>query len=310
MNGTSLAIFVSVAMVCRADTIPLVRGSVESDRPLVGNSLTVELDTRDHSSPKLQSQVGGDGSFAFRDVAPGWYVLRVTTMMGATVYDQSVNVSTNGDLAVRLPKSISTNTGSGSVISAQRLREPVPKKAYRAFIDAQRASEDRKRERAIEKLEEAIRIFPQYSEARCNLGVHYIRMGRLADAEREFDRAIADGPDTQMVYSNLAYVLMSTGRLAEAEQTARRAIAVDSSAAPAHYMLGSILTVNRNFDEAVKHLRFAAREIPKAHLTIAKIEQHAGHGSEAAEELRLYLKSGNPADRPDVERWLSALRSK
>src|SRR5438445_449860 len=83
----------------------------------------------------------------------------------------------------------------------------------------------------VAKLEEAIRIFPDYSEARCNLGVQYIRLSRFAEAVEQFDKAIAIDA-TALIYSNLSYALLELGRIAEAEQAGRLAIAKDSSSGP------------------------------------------------------------------------------
>jgi tetratricopeptide (TPR) repeat protein len=309
MNGILPALFLFLLAICRADTIPVVRGAVESDDPLMGPGFTVELQAAGPSPARSQSPVGGDGSFEFRDVTPGLYLLRVNNMMGSSLVEQTVNLNQNSVLTLRLPKSTARSTGDGSVVSAQRLRQPVPKKALRAFIDAQRASESGRRGDAIAKLEQAIRIFPEYSEARSNLGVQYIRTGRLEAAVEQFDMAIAAGPPSELVYSNLAYALIALRRTGEGEEAARRAIVLDSSAGMPRFLLGSILAEKQKFDEALYHLRFAARAIPKAHLQIAKIEQGAGHRAAAEAELQLYLKSGDPVLRPSVERWLSALRS-
>ena len=154
----------------------------------------------------------------------------------------------------------------------RRLQQPVPKKALRLFVDAQRASESHRPLVAVAKLEEAIRIFPDYSEARCNLGVQYIRLSRFAEAVEQFDKAIAIDA-TALSYSNLSYALLELGRIAEAEQAGRLAIAKDSSSGPAHYLLGIILARQRKTEEALYHLRVGARSMPKAHLEVAKMER-------------------------------------
>jgi Flp pilus assembly protein TadD len=310
MNGIRLAVLVLFLSICRGDEISVVRGTVETESGMVGDTLVVELQTSDHTRPKQQATVASDGVFEFRDTAPGWYVLRLTTLLGAVVSEQTVHVNANTMLTIRLPKQASSEAGAGTPVSARRLAQPVPKKAARAFADAEKASEANKPLKAVEKLEEAIRIFPGYFEARSNLGVQYIRLRRYDEAVAQFDQAIATGPPSALVYGNLCYALLALGRLPESEQAARRAIALDSTSGPAHFLLGNILLQNRQIEEGLVQLRLAARTVPKAHLQIAKVEQATGHRAEAERELRQYLKSENPADRPAVERWLTALRER
>ena len=47
---------------------------------------------------------------------------------------------------------------------------------------AQRFSESGQTEKAVEELEKAIRISPEYADAYNNLAVQHIRMGRFEDA--------------------------------------------------------------------------------------------------------------------------------
>ncbi|MEO5895044.1 MAG: tetratricopeptide repeat protein [Vicinamibacterales bacterium] len=56
-----------------------------------------------------------------------------------------------------------------------------------------------------------------------SLGSAYFRMGKLADAEREYKAAIAADPKAGEAYSNLAVVYMETGRLVDAEKSVRSA---------------------------------------------------------------------------------------
>ncbi len=51
-----------------------------------------------------------------------------------------------------------------------------------------------------------------------SLGSAFFRIGKLADAEREYKAALAADPKTGEAHSNLAVVYLETGRLAEAER--------------------------------------------------------------------------------------------
>ena|SRR5829696_73183 len=51
-----------------------------------------------------------------------------------------------------------------------------------------------------------------------SLGSAYFRMGRMADAEREYNATVATDPRSGEAYSNLAVVYLQTGRYAEADR--------------------------------------------------------------------------------------------
>lgn len=55
------------------------------------------------------------------------------------------------------------------------------------------------------------------------LGSAYFRLGRLADAEREYKAAVAADPKTGEAYSNLAVVYLQTGRFDDAEKAVKSA---------------------------------------------------------------------------------------
>jgi Flp pilus assembly protein TadD len=55
------------------------------------------------------------------------------------------------------------------------------------------------------------------------LGSAFFRLGRLADAEREYKATVAADPKTGEAYSNLAVVYLETGRFDEAEKAVKAA---------------------------------------------------------------------------------------
>ena len=225
MNGIRVSILALLWGMSHAQTLSWVHGSVESDTS-VGNNLIVEMERLDHSEPRLQSIVGGDGSFTFRETSDGAYALRVTNSQGATLAEQVVHMPYPGQLTIRLSNPVRARPVAGT-ISAQRLLHPIPDKAVRAFVEAQRESERGRPLEAIRKLEQAVRLYPDYSEARSNLGVQYRRLGRRREALEQFQWAVAIGPPSAIVYGNLSCTLYEEGRLKEAEAAARTALALD-----------------------------------------------------------------------------------
>ena len=300
--------------LCNADTLHIVRGRVQSDVVHLGTEMMAELDDLDHHAPANRVLVNSDGSFEFRDVTSGRHTLRLTTLFGDPLCEQIVDVLIYGnELSIRLPKRSSESPVSGTV-SVRELRRPVPPKAFRAFSEAQRDAESGHSVEAIRKLELALRLHPDYSDAHSNLGVQYTRVGRLPEALEQFEKAVASGQPSAILYGNLAHGYYAAGRLQDAEFAARRSVSLDSRYLRGHYLLGSILarSVRPNAlekaPEAARHLRLGAADIPRAYIDIAQIYLSEGDSLSAAEELRLYLKTGEPEHREKVERWLSTLR--
>jgi Tfp pilus assembly protein PilF len=313
MNGIRVSIFALLLSICQAEMIQVVRGHVESDLPFLGTDLTAELDEIGGKAPAQHASVAGDGAFEFRNVSSGRYNLRLTTLRGDTICQQWVEVfSFTGELSIRLPKRAPAHQGAPTV-SVRELLRPVPPKAFRAVAEAQRESQAGHDLAAIRKLQRALDLYPDYSDARLNLGVAYIRLGRIAEAREEFEKAIASGPPSALLHANLSYTLFALGRWQEAEQAARRALALDASYGRGHYLLGSILAKSirpdrlGNAPEAAHHLRLGASDVAHAYLEIAWIYLAEGDRLSAVEELRLYLKSGDTAHRADAEKWLAAI---
>ena len=60
--------------------------------------------------------------------------------------------------------------------------------------------------------------------------------------------------------------------------------------------------------EALESLGAAARQFPKARLMAARILARLGDRARAAAELRIFLRSANPEEKPTVVRWLAKLQ--
>ena len=312
MNGIRVFIFLLFLSACYAETVPLVRGRVESDVGYLGTGILAELRGIQGEQP-YQASVGNSGSFEFRDVRGGTYTLLLTTLGGDLICEQLVEIMAfTGELSIRLPKLSPARPISGT-ISVRDLHRQSQPKAFRAFVEAQRAREAGHGTESVRKLEQALRIDPDYAEARCNLGVEYIRQGRYPQALEQFEKAVASGYNSAILYSDLGFAYYALGRWKDAERAARRAVDLDDGYGRAHYMLGSVLAHGirpealEKAPEAARHLRLGSADVPRAHIEIAWIYMTEGDRLGAAEELRLYLKTGDAASRAKAEGWLAEI---
>ena len=311
MNGIRVSIFLLFLSACQAETVPLLRGQVENAGYL-GDSILVELRGIQGDQPH-QAAVATSGSFEFRDVRDGTYTLRLTTLNGEPICEQIVEIRPfTGELSIRLPKHPVARPVSGT-ISVRELQRPSRPKAFRAFVEAQRAREAGHGTEAMRKLEQALRIDPDYAEARCNLGSEYVRQGRYPQALEQFEKAAAGGFNSAVLYSNLCWAYCALGRWQDAERAARHALDLDNHYGRAHYLLGSLLARGirpealEKAPEAARHLRLGAEDVPRAHIEIAGIYLAEGDRQGAAEELRLYLKTPDASYRAKAQSWLAEI---
>lgn len=125
------------------------------------------------------------------------------------------------------------------VVSLKELEHPIPKKARRAAYRAQKLSKKHKTAQAIAALQEAIRIYPPYRDAHCNLGVQYAREGRMDQARAEFEQALKIGPPAALIYTDLALTFDQAGNLGQAVFYARKALDLDPGDYAARHIVAS-----------------------------------------------------------------------
>jgi len=197
-------------------------------------------------------------------------------------------------------------------VSVRQLQHPTHPKRF-APRRRQRASKPAHSEKAVRKLEQALRIDPEYAEARCNLGVEYIRKARYPEALEQFEKALAGGAIDVMVYSNLCYAYYALGRWKEAEQAARRALALDDRYAARITCWAPCWRV--------KSSPRLWRRLRKRHVTSASAPMKSrapisiSPGSispkatawGAAEEVKVYLKTADKNYRAAAEEWLEVI---
>jgi tetratricopeptide (TPR) repeat protein len=232
----------------------------------------VELADVNRSNNTQRADVQFDGSFQLRDIHSGTYTLRVTTLSGELVHEESVTVTPlTGPLSVRLPAPAG-KPGAPGAVSVTQLRHPPARKAYQAVASAQRFSASGRTEKAVEELEKAIRISPDYADAYNNLAVQHMRMGRYEEAAGELARAIAISAPSPVQLSNLAYAQYRLNLIPQAIASARAALRLDSGSPQAHLILGSLLARDpRTRAKSIPHLERAAETLPSARAALEKV---------------------------------------
>jgi tetratricopeptide (TPR) repeat protein len=209
---------------------------------------------------------GSDGRFQIYNATPGWYDIRVLAAPGAEpIVEEYRQIGSGiGLLVMQLPARYKAKT-PGGIVSLRELKHPVKKEAFRCVAEAQRYADRNETGKAIAKLEEAVRIDPEYRDAHTNLGVAYARTGHVEEAIQHFQRALEIGPPDVIIYANLSWACLAQRQYSRAEEFGRKAVALDARNAKAHLVLGNALAMQPGKEgEAVVQLQIAAPEEPKA----------------------------------------------
>jgi Tfp pilus assembly protein PilF len=251
---------------------PVVKGEIETSQPSVG-SYTVELYDVSRHSTLSTSEVRSDGEFEFHQMPYGTYLVTVTNTRGESVYQGALSVGgPAAPFVIRLRNEEKPRPGAGT-ISVKQLQHPPARKAFEALRAAQKFAETGDNAKAIESIERAIAISPDYADAWVNLGARHITMGGYRQAIVETRHAIELAGPTVMTLCNLAYAQSLLGLQAEARQSAEGALRLKPDDAHAHYILGLILYVSHAPNqETVRHLQLAAPTISGARAALTKIQ--------------------------------------
>jgi tetratricopeptide (TPR) repeat protein len=118
---------------------------------------------------------------------------------------------------------------------------------------------------ALKAFGEALQLKPDFLDARNNRGVTYLEMGRLDDAEKDFE-AVLDGPpspDRANACFNLGLVYKKKRQWADAEREFSLAIADSPEMLRAYRERGLARVQLENFRDALEDFLFVLKEDPR-----------------------------------------------
>ena len=93
--------------------------------------------------------------------------------------------------------------GGPNVVDVRELLADIPDDAVEAYDQALEASRDGDRAEAIEHLETALELAPDYYEARIKLGGEHLELDQLREAEDAFQQAFELSPNRELAPLNL-----------------------------------------------------------------------------------------------------------
>ncbi len=174
---------------------------------------------------------------------------------------------------------------------------PVPpREARRAFEAGEAAVKARRASEAADDFERAVRIFPGYAEAWCELGKERLESGQSDGARQAFDEAIRADSNYTDAYLMLAVLEQGARNWKRLVEVTDKLLRLDAIDLPQAWLLNAVGNYNsHNFEAAERSAREAGRLDSRQKLADARrllgliLAQRGDFGGEVA-QFREYLK--------------------
>ncbi|HEY0323245.1 MAG TPA: tetratricopeptide repeat protein [Pyrinomonadaceae bacterium] len=289
----------------------------------LGTRLRVQLENSERGTLSTMSE--DDGSFNFGGLLPGSYTIVVDAGKEyETVREPFYIDRGNNGRSFVVPVYLKLKGGGAG--APNPALAGVPKAASDLYMKAMESVQKNDGKKAVEQLNEAIALHPNFALALNELGVQYLRLGQPDKAAEALQKAVKLAPTEFLPHLNYGIALLNKKSYPEAETELREALKINNNAPTAHMYLGvALLTTSRDettkqynmtkYAEAQKELETAAAsgkpEVAMAHKYLGGIYMGNKEYKRAADELEIYLKLTPKA--PDAEKLkglIKDLRSK
>jgi Flp pilus assembly protein TadD len=274
------------------------------------------------------SDIGGN--FEFRNLQPGAYIIHID-FPGFEEVREPVEVRNlggrNANVSILMNRILDVRRQEGpdglptddpDVIDVSEMQTTYPKKAIDEYKRALEDSRKGDTEKAMKRLQEALKLAPDFYHAHNNLGVIYQRRGQYREAENEYRTARELSPTSQQPLVNLGSLFIqeadsrqADGRrvvgqlLDDAMDLLDEAIRMRPLSGIAHYYLGAANYKSSFYEEAEASLKRAHELEPgmsMVRLMLANVFMKQNRWDEVLSELDAYLKeSPKASDRAAIE---------
>ncbi len=265
----------------------------------------------DNGFPVARAQLGAGGRFEIRVAEPGHYRLALRRDQGYRILERVHVTSSEPVVSVTAARVLPGEAAAAHLdpaVSAARLRGGIPGKAHAWFRQAVERKGRGEEARAMELLEKAVALAPDYLEALNDLAVLYLHRRDYVRAEAALRRAVELDPNSWQPRMNLGVVLLEQQSfrwaLPELNQAWRLAPA---SPLPA-FQLGRLHLLEGQGEAAERWLTRALDlepRFPAARLLRGYARLLIGRLAEARSDLAAYLNQAPPgAGLDDVRQRL------
>lgn len=287
--------------------VPRVRVHVAFADGTCASSARVTLSA--HNGPVIEG-LGNDAcQVDFTDVPEGEYRVNVFgSDQVALDANSNIYVSSTGpaDFDIQLKRAGAVDRSEifgNSFVSASDLA--VPDRARKELDKAVELIHKQDLQHAMQKLNKAIAIYPQYAMAYNNLGAVYSRLGDSRRENAALEKAINLDPKLELAYLNLGRMHVREGHYPAAENALNKAVGLNAQDPAAIVLLAYSQFMDHAFDSAIATSR-KAHLLDQPHATAHRI---AGlsfamekQGQNAIAELETFLQEEPTGEHADAAR--------
>jgi tetratricopeptide (TPR) repeat protein len=202
---------------------------------------------------------------------------------------------------------VSRKTGS-QVVSASEFDSAPPTAARKEYNQAVKLAGKGDSPQAIERLQRALAIYPDYLDARNDLGAQYLKLRRFDEAAEQFRIVLEKNPRYFNSRFNLGLILIEQKNYAIAIEQLNQALAIDSARPATRLWLGVALLQTRDLPGAERELSKAlimgGVELTVAHYYLAQVYLRRGDAAEASRALKAYLEESPKGEYAEDSRLL------
>jgi Flp pilus assembly protein TadD len=287
-------------------------------RIVASNSDACDVSTRvtlrDLSGPAAVGSPNSDCEVPFT-VPAGTYQVTVSGSHVAPV-DTRIAIEAGGpsevDVRVESSSAHSNGVSDSPVVGIAELS--IPSGAKKEFAKANELMGKQDFEKAIQRLNKAIAIYPTYAGAYNNLAVIYAHLGDSAQEQQALKKALSIDDHFAPAYVNLGRMNIKAGNFREAEAALSKASSLDPNDAMTMVLLTYVEFMDRHLDEAIATSR-KAHSLPQGqhafvHQVAARAYEQKHQAASAIAELELFLKEEQSGPRAEIARKeLAGLRT-
>lgn len=283
--------------------------------------IRVQLENSERGT--LSTQTEDDGSFTFGGLLAGSYTIVIDAGKDYEVVREPFYIDRgNNGRSFTVPVYLRLKgSGAAGTAAPNPAMAGVPKAAQDLYAKALESSAKNDNKKAIEQLNEAIALHPDFAIALNELGIQYLKAGQVDKAADALQKAVRLAPTEFLPHLNYGIALLNKKSFMEAETELRAALKINNEAPTAHMYLGvALLSSSRDeqtkqydmarYAEAQKELETAAAsgkaEVAMAHKYLGGIYIGNKDYKRAADELELYLKLTPKA--PDADRLKATIK--
>jgi Tfp pilus assembly protein PilF len=253
-----------------------------------------------------QTYTTEQGRFEFEGLVEGSYTLSAKSLTDPALVADSVETDTGRTATSNLNVNLVLRKGAddsalpkGEVLTVAEAEQKVPKQARKAFREGVKFREEHQPEKALQSLNRAVELYPDYFQALAERGDLQVFQRKLAEAIADFERALKINPLYGPALRGAGYCKLEKREFDEAIKYLEQSITAQPEHANAYLLLGiAYLELDRREQARAALLKALSFNTPRelrAHIYLGNLYAHERRYAEAAEELRKYLEA-NPTD--------------